>query len=130
MKNYLKKSEVNVSGDPEKLAYIGWESAASPQPVEVPGQPCNLYSSIQGAGIVLLKWDRPGSGGTVRNYIIEKRQQPAGGGEFSSWEIVATALNNEINLTGQPCGIQLEYRAKAVNTSGESPPSNTVMVVL
>jgi len=30
----------------------------------------------------------------------------------------------------QPRGQQFEYRIKAVNTGGESPPGNTVAVVL
>jgi len=43
---------------------------------------------------------------------------------------VATSLNNEINLTGQLKGLQLEYRVKAVNTGGESNFSNTAAIVL
>jgi len=43
---------------------------------------------------------------------------------------VSTALTNEIELTGQPRNIQLEYQIKAINTGGESPPSNTICAVL
>ena len=42
----------------------------------------------------------------------------------------AIALQSESIIMGQPCGSQLEYRVKAINTGGESPPSNTVAVVL
>jgi hypothetical protein len=132
MKNELKKSEVDVAGDPEKLEYLGWGPKAPPAPADPPGQPRNLDAAVQGASTVLLDWKAParGSGDTVRNYIIERREQPAGGGEFGDWAIAGTTLNNEINLNDQPRGVQMEYRVKAINTGGESPPSNSVAVVL
>jgi hypothetical protein len=37
---------------------------------------------------------------------------------------------NEAKLTNQPKGAKLEYRVKAINSSGESMPSNTISVVL
>jgi len=42
---------------------------------------------------------------------------------------VVTELNNEAKLTKQPLGCKLEYRVKAINSSGESMPSNTIAVV-
>lgn len=130
MKNDLKLSEVDVVDNPEKLAQIGWGPRQQPQPVEAPGQPNNLHPVAEGQGMLWLAWDRPANGGPVRNYIVERREQPAGGGEFGSWAIVGTALNNEISLTDQPRGIQMEYRVKATNLGGESMPSNTAAVVL
>ena len=130
MKNDLKLSEVDVADDPEKLAQIGWGPRQQPQPVPPPGQPNNLHPVAEGQGMLWLAWDRPANGGPIRNYIVERREQPAGGGEFGAWAIVGTALNNEINLTGQPCRVQLEYRVKAVNAGGESMSSNTVAIVL
>ena len=132
MKNDLKVSEVDVVDNPEKLAQIGWGPRQQPQPVEAPGQPNNLHPVAEGQGMLWLAWDSPAtdSGGPVRNYIIERREQPAGGGEFGSWAIVGTALNNEINLLDQPRGIQMEYRVKAANIGGESMPSNTAAVEL
>ncbi len=130
MKNDLKLSEVDVASDPTKLAEIGWGPRQAPQPIVAPGQPTNLHPVAEGQGILWLAWDSPVSGGAVRNYIIEQRQQPAGGGEFGEWGIVGTSLNNESNLTDQPRGIQMEYRTKAANTGGESIPSNTSAVVL
>ncbi|HEW79641.1 MAG TPA: fibronectin type III domain-containing protein [Phycisphaerales bacterium] len=132
MRNDLKVSEVDVVDDPEKLTQIGWAPKAPPQPVVAPGQPTNLHPTAEGQGMLWLAWDRPasGSGGPVRNYIVERREQPAGGGEFGTWSIVGSALNNDISLTDQPRGIQMEYRAKATNIGGESMPSNTAAVVL
>lgn len=132
MKNDLKVSEVDVADDPEKLTQIGWGPRQDPQPVVAPGQPANLHPVAEGQGMLWLAWDRPatGSGGPVRNYIAERREQPAGGGEFGAWAIVGTALNNEISLSDQPRNVQMEYRVKAANIGGESMPSNTAAVVL
>jgi hypothetical protein len=129
MKGCLKKSAVDVTDDGEKLAYIGWGPRADPQPVGPPAAPGNLVSLAEGPGSVILRWDSPVGGGPVRNYIVEWREQ-TGGGPFGAWNIVGTALNNEINLTDQPRGPQLEYRIKAINIGGESLPSNTAAVVL
>ena len=132
MKNDLKLSEVDVADAPEKLAQIGWGPRQQPQPVPAPAPPTNLHPVAEGQGILWLAWDRPAtdSGGPVRNFVVERRQQPAGGGDFGSWAIIGTALNNEISLLDQPRGIQMEYRVKAVNIGGESTPSNTAAVVL
>ena len=131
MKAELKKSEVDVGSDSEKLEYIGWGPKASPTPADPPGQPRNLEVVIQEAGTVLLDWKSParGSGGNVRTYVIKRRQQPEGG-EFGKWQQAGVALETEATLVNQPRGLQLEYRVKAINNGGESIPSNTVAVVL
>lgn len=130
MKNDLKVSEVDVADDPEKLSQIGWGPRQQPQPVEPPGQPDNFVPTVEGPGDVWFKWDSPVSGGLVRNYIIERRVEPSGGGDFGPWEVVETSLGTEKHLLEQPRGVQMEYRVKAANISGESLPSNTAAVVL
>ncbi|MCK4752152.1 MAG: fibronectin type III domain-containing protein [Planctomycetes bacterium] len=130
MKNDLKLSEVDTVDDPEKLAQIGWGPKSAPQPIESPGQPENFRPTVEGSGDIWLAWSKPASGGQVRNYILQKRQQPAGGGEFGAWEVVGSALDTEIHLTEQSRGLQLEYRVIAANIAGESMPSNTAAVVL
>jgi len=132
MKDELKKSEVDVGADSEKLEYIGWGPKAPPSPADPPGQPRNLDAAIQGTNMVLLDFKAParGSGGNVRTYIIERREQPEGGGEFGDWQQAGIAIESETTLMNQPRGVQLEYRVKAINTGGESLPSNTVAVVL
>ncbi len=130
MRSYLRISEVDVSVEPDKLTYIGWGPKATAQPVAIPDQPTNLHPIAEGPGDIWLQWDRPASGGIVRNYVIERRQQPVGSGDFGLWEVVGTSLNNQIHLQDQPRGIQIEYRVKAINTAGESPPSNAAEVVL
>ncbi len=132
MGTQLKQSEVDTKADPEKLEYIGWSPKSPAHPANVPGQPRNLETVVQGPGTIFLDWKAParGSGGPVRTYVIERREQPNGGGEFSAWTQVSIAIESEITLGGQPRGPQMEYRVKAVNGSGESVPSNTVAVVL
>ncbi len=132
MRTELKKSEVDVALDSEKLEYIGWGPKAAPSLADLPGQPRNLDLVIQGRGTLFLDWKTParGSGGTVRTYVIERREQPAGGGEFGDWAQVSIALETEATLTDQPRGPQLEYRVKAINAGGQSIPSNTAAVVL
>jgi hypothetical protein len=41
----------------------------------------------------------------------------------------STAGGNEVKLTNRLTGCKLEYRVKAINSSGESMPSNTISVV-
>jgi len=58
-----------------------------------------------------------------------------GGGDIArginnNWSDIATALETEITLKGQPRGVELEYRVVAVNKAGDSPPSNTETAVL
>jgi len=132
MRDELKKSEVDVGSDSEKLEYIGWGPKAPPTPADPPGQPRNLDPVVQGPGTLFLDWKPParGSGGAVRTYVIERREQPVGGGAFGSWAQVGIALETESTLIDQPRGPQLEYRVKAVNAGGESVPSNTAAVVL
>ena len=132
MKAELKKSEVDVGSDSEKLEYIGWGPKAPLSPADPPGQPRNLDLVMQGAGTILLDWKTParGSGGNVRTYVIERRDQPEGGGKFGNWRQVGIAIESESTIMSQPRGVQLEYRVKAVNTDGESTPSNTAAIVL
>jgi hypothetical protein len=121
-----------VGDDSEKLEYIGWGPKAPPSPADPPGQPRDLEAVVQGNGSVEFDWKppAPGSGGTVRTYVIERRDQPEGGGEFGEWSQASIALESQAILMTQPRGPQLEYRVKAINTGGQSPPSNTVAVVL
>ena len=132
MRTQLKQSEVDVAADPEKLELIGWGPKAPAQPTNPPGQPRNLDPIIQGPGTLFLDWKPPasGAGGPVRTYLIERREQPAGGGSFNDWRQVGIALESELHMTGQPRGQQLEYRVIGVNSGGQSTPSNTAAVVL
>jgi hypothetical protein len=129
MKSCLKKSQVDVTNDPQKLALIGWGPKQQLQSAEPPGQPTELNFTTQEKAGIQLKWNPPINGGAVRNYIIKRRQQINDTGRFGPWTVTATALKTESKLTEQPRGIRLEYKVTAINTGGESPPSNTISVV-
>jgi len=131
MKNDLKKSEVDSADVPQNLYEIGWGPRSEPQPIEAPGTPINLHPIAEGQGTVWLVWDKPASdsGGAVRNYIIERRDQQENG-QFGPWILTETTYNTEINLSGQPEAVRVEYRVKASNTAGESMPSNSISVFL
>jgi len=129
MKNDLKLSEVDVTDDPEKLTEIGWGPRSQPQPIIAPGSPTELHPVAEGQGSVGLVWEKPASGGPVRNYVIERRDQQQGS-DFGPWTLANTTYNCEINLTDQPESVRIEYRVKAANAAGESLPSNSVSVVL
>ena len=132
MRNELRKSEVDAGSDAEKLKRIGWGPNTTPSPIDLPGPPRNLDLVYHSAGTLLLDWKAParGSGGLAYTYIIQRRCQPSEDNQSDSWEQSGIAPDTEITLTDQPKGIKLEYRVKAVNAGGESPPSNIVAVVL
>jgi len=132
MKMQLKQSEVDTDDNPEQLELIGWGPKAPAQPTDPPGQPRALESVNEGPGSLQLDWKGParGTGGPVRTYIVQRREQAEGGGEFGGWAQISVALETEIALIAQPRNQQLEYRVIAINAGGESVPSNTVAVVL
>jgi hypothetical protein len=129
MLNCLKKSEVDVADNPNKLTEIGWGPKTTPQPTEPPGEPKNLIVTKEGRTSLQLRWERPQAECVIRNYIIERRQL-AGGGSFGNWTVIGTALDTQTNLAGQMRGIRLEYRVRAASNAGTGPFSNTVSLVL
>jgi len=124
MKRQIKLGVVDTSNNPVELSYIGWGTKRTPTPLEIPAQPTELKITAQGSGMLCLIWNKGKGGGPIRAYIIERRSNN------QDWQLAATALNNEAKLLKQPLGCKLEYRVKAINSSGESMPSNTVGVVL
>lgn len=132
MKSDLRYAEYEVAGDDAKLSQLGWGGKKPAEPITAPGQPNNFIAGNEGAGTIEFAWDIPGagSGGPVESYRIERREQPAGGGEPGPWAQVENAYTTEITLLDQPRGVQLEYRLFAVNKGGDSIPSNTVAAVL
>ena len=130
MKKQIKLGVVDTVDNPVQLGLIGWGAKRAPQQIEIPGSPTNLKITAQGDnGMICLVWDKSRDGGPVRCYTIERRQCN-GSNPYGDWMLAATALNNEHKLTKQPIGCKLEYRVKAINSSGESMPSNTIGVVL
>lgn len=132
MVNQLRQSEVDTAAHPNQLTLIGWGPKSAPSPSPPPGQPRNLMLETPDSTTVFLDWRAPasGTGGKVRSYLVERREQPPGGGAFGEWHQIATALEREITLEDQPSGRRLEYRVIAMNIGGASAPTNSVAVVL
>ena len=127
----LKKSTFEVSSDPDKLGFIGWGAKLATTPVHHPASPRNLDATIKSHGKVSLDWKKPADSGVAcEDYIVERREQSAGGRDFGKWTQVSVTVDQVAELTDQPNGIQIEYRVKARNLGGESDPSNSVVVVL
>ena len=132
LKEDLRYAENTVDFDDDKLALLGWSGRKPAEPVAVPAPCATLFPVYEGTGTITLAWSRPdpATGGPVKSFRVERRQQPAGGGIFSAWEFVGIFLDTQASLTDQPLGVQLEYRVFATNTSGDSGPSPTAAAVL
>jgi hypothetical protein len=130
MKVALRHSELDCHLDPELLAYIGWgpraDVAALPA---VPLIPTNFRITAEGPTDIWFAWDQPDKG-AVRHWLIERRQQTTPGTEFGPWTLAGTSLNCEAHLVDQPRGVQMEYRARGENPTGQSSPSPIMAAVL
>jgi len=125
LKSDIRYAENTVNFDDDKLKLIGWSGKNAPTALAPPGEVRQLEAPKQSDGWVFLDWKQPAEGGRVSAYKIQRRERPEG-----AWQDVATAIETESTLVGQPKGAELEYRVIAVNKSGEGSPSNTAMVVL
>ena len=123
LKSDIRYAENKVDYNDDKLKLIGWSGKETPTALAPPGETRQLEAPKQGEGWVFLDWKAPADGGRVSAYKVQRR---SGG----NWQDVATAIETESTLVGQPKGIELEYRVIAINKSGEGSPSNTVMAVL
>ena len=126
----LRKSETDTVADPEQLKLIGWRPRSTPEPSDPPGQPQSLKTVKQGQGTLELAWNtaETGTGGKVRNYIVQRRELEDG--QQTAWHTVGIAIETGIKLEGQPRGVTMEYQIVGVNVGGEGDPSNIVDVVL
>ena len=133
MRKDLRYAENTVDFDDDKLKLLGWAAKRSAKTQRPPGQPLALKSVDEGPGTLLIEWKHPArnSGGPVRTYIIESRElSPDEGATWTQWRNTETSLETKAALKDQPRATQLEYRIKAINKAGQSPPSNTIAVVL
>jgi hypothetical protein len=132
MKQDLRYAENTVGEDDAKLGLIGWSGRKTPEALTPPEPPSNLHPTMEGPGTITLVWTKPvsGIGGAVKSYIVERRDQPQGGGTFSEWVQQSFSLEPEIILSSQPTGVQLEYRVISLNPAGTSEASNSTGAVL
>ncbi|MBN2843061.1 MAG: hypothetical protein JXM68_08220 [Sedimentisphaerales bacterium] len=130
MKDDIKLSEADTSAEPEKLVEIGWGPRPTPVNPQIPGQVLNLRASYQQEGIVTLEWNKPRSGGAIRNYVLYRTTNNPSGG-MNPWSMVDFFYDTLAELTDQPTGTKLYYMVRGSNIWGMSQTeSNIVPVVL
>ena len=125
MKKNLRYAENVVSFNDDKLKLLGWSGKRANKGLTVPGQVRSLKTIEQELDRLVIEWKKPASGGKVAAYKIQRCVK--GTGKFSD---IATSLKTRAELIEQPRLTDLEYRVIALNKAGQSPPSNTVTVVL
>lgn len=121
---HLQYVDMDVGGRPERLSGLGWGGRPGATDREPPGEVREVAVTLQSDGSVVLEWRPPSDGGPAAEYRIQRRK-PGG-----RWEWVATALDNDCCVSGQPRGVDFDLRVVAVNKAGAGPPSAVVTVVL
>ena len=131
MRVQLRQAQVDADSNPQRLSLVGWGPRAHRTPVEPPAGVDHFDGRLFAPGEVRLSWRPAGSkesGGAVRTYEVERRQEPPGGGEFSKWVLVGSTLTPKITLYDQPEDVRMEYVVFAVNHGGRSQASSTVVL--
>lgn len=129
MRQDIKQAEIDNLSTPDKLYEIGWGPKANPNRITAPGAPTNLRSRYEGPGILEFSWDKPKSGGAVRNYCLYRTTNDPESG-LAKWTLVDFFYDNVVIVGDQPRGKQLYYMITAANGGGTSPESNVLPVVL
>ena len=124
MRADLRYAEFMARRHPEYLIQIGWGARRARTALEAPGEVRDIAMRDEGDTWVLLTRDAPDEGGEVAAYQIQRRQ-PRG-----KWEDAATSIDRIELLRGQPRGVELEFRVRAMNRAGDGSPSATVTAVL
>jgi len=125
MKKNLRYAENVVDGDDKKLKLLGWSGKRAGKSLTPPGQVGNLTIAAVDIDTVRLQWQMPPTGGQADACIIYRRS-----GTNDKFSQLASCVQSEIILTGQPRGLDLEYYVSAVNKAGSGPAGNTVNVIL
>jgi hypothetical protein len=133
VRSHLNRAEDSHKSAPENLTLIGWERQAVPTR-RVPSSPRSLEAQPHGAGSVFLDWKAPldnrGSG-RAAFFRVERQVRTLDGKTTEAWGVWSgSAVASELLLTGQPRGVELDFRIIAVNATGDSLPSNTLTVTL
>jgi Fibronectin type III domain len=124
LKSDIKYAESIAQQNPLLLKGLGWGGRRKRTKRKEPGQPMGLEIVREDVTAIALRWKKPVSGGDADAYEVERRKQGA------TWAVVGSTVNLEIVLDNQERGVDLEFRVRAENKAGKSPPSHTVRAVL
>lgn len=121
----LRYAEYTARYDGAALGMLGWGGRRKRQRLRPPGQVLGFRIVRQDLDSVALVWDKPVDGGRPAAYRIECRRA----GE-DAWRIEGSAVDTSITLNNQERGVQLTYRAIAINRAGEGMESAVAEAVL
>ncbi|MBI4501646.1 MAG: fibronectin type III domain-containing protein [Gemmatimonadetes bacterium] len=124
MKKDLRYAELETRGKRGKLKQLGWSAPREKAALEPPGEVRDIAIRAEGDTWLVLDWNPPGDGGAPAAYKVQRKKPD------SAWELVATSMELETLVSGQPRGLEMQFRVVAANKAGEGQPSGVVNVVL
>jgi len=117
-KTDLRYAEYTVHYDDVALGKLGWGGRRKPRRLRPPGQVLNFRIVRQDLDRVVLAWDKPVDGGPPAAYRIECSR-----GGRDTWRVAGSTVDTNATLYNQERGVQLAYRAIAINRAGEGMES-------
>jgi len=124
-KTDLRYAEYTVRYDAAALSTLGWGGRRKPRRLRRPGQVLNFRIVRQDLDSVVLTWDKPVDGGPPAAYRIECSR-----GGRDTWREAGSTVHTNVTLYNQERGVQLAYRAIAINRAGEGMESGIDEAVL
>ena len=125
VKTNLRYAENSCGHHHATLKMLGWGGRRPKKRTEAPGQVVGLKIVREGPGWIELRWRKPGDGGDVKAYRIERCKR---GDDF--WRIAGMSTGTSAMLEDQERGVDWIYRVIAVNSAGEGQESAIVEAVL
>jgi hypothetical protein len=91
----------------------------------MPDTPTNLKAGREPDGTILVRWDRPGKGATIRGFKVEIK--PIDSGVWRTAE-KRDASEDSAVLTGVRTEVDHSIRVLAYNDAGDSDPTQAVVI--
>lgn len=127
MKNVLLAAEVDCSDCPEKLSIIGWSAKKKGSPLPKPLAPLDLQAQLIDNETVEPNWRKNPDSADVRNYVINRRTFDASK-DCDIWQMASVAYRTQAQIKLKNPQFITEFCITAVNTAGQSSPSNIAEV--
>jgi hypothetical protein len=114
----LRYAEYTVRYDHVELIKLGWGGRRKRRRLQAPGQVLGFRIVRQDLDSVTLAWDKPVDGGPPAAYRIECSRDGR-----DTWREAGSTVHTNVTLHNQERGVQLAYRAIAINRAGEGMES-------